>query len=161
MDNNSSGTGERMQPRREALGEVSVEVLKDVSSIQSAIAGLGHNRLNEHGFLEGSPEQGKWLEHAQSEVIDAHGLPLEMKEGGKVIGFTLADHEGAITQFRCVEGKEALVLDAALKKMKEKGFEHPTVRLTEKSEAMRNVLLGADFREEEKSEDGKIVMKKE
>lgn len=161
MDN-ASGPGERMQPRREIAAGVSAEELKDAGAIRTAIAGLGHNRLNEHGFLERMPgEHDKWLESVQSQVIDAHGLALEIKEGGTPIGFVLADHEGVITQFRCMEGAEAAVLDAAIRRLKDKGFEQPTMRLTEKSEAMRKVLLDAGFREEEKSEDGRVVMIKE
>jgi len=153
--------GENIKPQREMSAQMSVEVIKDASTIQEIIGGLGHNRLNEHGFLEDSPsERGKWLEHVQSEVIDAHGAAVAAKEGDKIVGFVLADHEGVITQFRCAEGKEASALEAAIATLREKGFEHPAVRLTEKSEGMRRILLAAGFREEEKTEDGKILMRK-
>ncbi|HTR18721.1 MAG TPA: hypothetical protein VMH91_01940 [Candidatus Paceibacterota bacterium] len=156
------GSGGRIERQREEPAELVVEELKDASAVRDAIAGLGHNRLNERGFLDRSPgEQGRWLDHVQSEVIDAKGAALAIKQGDKVIGFVLADPDGVITQLRSIdEESTAPALEAALRKLREKGFEHPIVKLTEKSEDAREILLKKDFHGGE-SEDGKIMMKKE
>ena len=156
------GEGERMNAH-ETPAETEAQELKSSAEVQDAIRDVGgHNLLSEHGFLEeSSAEKGKWMETVQSEVIDAHGLALVIRQAGKTVGFVLINPEGIVKQFRSVEGKESEVLTRSLKKIKEKGFEHPTAHLTEKSEHMRSILLAAGFHDKEKTEEGKIVMEEE
>ena len=103
---NKGGQGERMY-QSEASAEMSVEELRSRSEIESAITDLGHNLLNEHGMFDGhSGEKHKWLEDVQSSFIDEHGAALAIKEGDKVVGFVLSDHEGLITRFYSSQGKK-------------------------------------------------------
>ncbi|MDR3570989.1 MAG: hypothetical protein P4L81_02200 [Candidatus Pacebacteria bacterium] len=140
---------------REATKSLRVEALTSASQIKAASESLGSNLLKE-GETSVSSERGKWLEHVQSEILDAKGVALAIKEGDTLVGFVLVDPEGAIKQLRAVAGKEHEVLEQAVHALKDKNFEHISVHVSEQGEKIRSLLRAADLEEGETTEDGKI-----
>lgn len=162
MDMAGHGGG-HMEGRREAP-RASARELKSVSEVRDAISQLGSNLLNERNFIEKlSGDRGAWLEGLQSKIDAREAFPLEVSEGGAVVGFVLADAEGAIVQLRCPEGKEETVIERALYALRDKGYKHPTIRLRERSEHLRHMLhrMGFERHEGEHEDDGKVGMIKE
>jgi len=152
--------------RKSEAQKPTVRELKSASEVKDAVSQLGGNKLNEKTFIEklGS-QKDTWLEGLQTSIDEREVFPLEISEGGTLIGFVLADSEGTITQLRSAEGKEEWVIARALYALKDKGFDHPTVRLKERSEHMRRILHHQGFEHHEsedgEEQDGKIGMKKD
>jgi hypothetical protein len=159
MDGNK-GKGETMSGR-EMPAELEAVEIKSAQEAREAVEAIGGgDLLNEHGGPAGSSgDKRTWMDSVQSDLTDHRTAALAIKNGFKTIGYVLADGEGHIKQFQSSQGKEKEVLERALTLLQEKHLHHFTVQLDEKNKLMRSLFMHAGFREE-KTEDGKIVLKK-
>jgi len=148
-----------MVPQRQMPAGMEAVKMRSAQEAREAVEALGgRDRLSDKGILAGSPdEKSQWFENI-TELMDRHCDAVAVKDGSKVVGFMLVDHEGLIMQFWSPDdGRQSEILGSALAlAMQERPVDHFTVKLDEHNEFVQ-IFVDAGFRQEE-TEDGKIVL---